>query len=77
MKDYKELEQFKDVPAEEFRKPMLVTTYGSEYDKDLMCVFNYAECPRCQQHTEHYYQAFCNACGQRLDWDYSKMRLRK
>lgn len=77
MKDYKELKQFKDVPAEEFRKPMLITTYGSEYDKDLMCVFNYAECPRCKQHTEHDYQAFCNACGQRLRWDDSKMRLRK
>ena len=77
MKDYKELEQFKDVPAEEFRKPMLVTTYRRDYDRDLTCVFNYYECPRCQHPTEHNYQAFCDACGQRLRWDDSKMRLRK
>ena len=77
MKDYKELEQFKDVPAEEFRKPMLVTTYRRDYDRDLMCYFKYAVCPRCQHPTEHNYQAFCDACGQRLRWDDSKLRLRK
>ena len=77
MKDYKELEQFKDVPAEEFRKPMLITTYRKYYDRDLMCYSKYYECPRCQYPTEHNYQAFCDACGQRLRWDYSKMRLRK
>ena len=77
MKGYKELEQFKDVPAEEFRKPMLITTYIRDYDRDLMCYFKYYECPRCQHPTERYYQAFCDACGQRLCWDDSKMRLRK
>ena len=77
MKDYKYLEQFKDVPAEEFRKPMLITAYKMEYDKDLMCVFTYYACPRCQHPTEHNHQAFCGACGQRLSWDYSKMRLKK
>ena len=71
MKDYKELKEFRNVPAEEFRKPMLIKTFrhyssGNEYP----------DCPRCGAAIERDYQRFCDNCGQRLKWNFSKMKCR-
>lgn len=82
MKDYKELKQFRDVPAEEFRKPMLIKTCHAYYkdsywndDDVLVHVWDwYPLCPRCGVSTDRDYQRFCDNCGQRLKWNYSKMK---
>lgn len=45
-----------------YRKPMQVV----EIRKLSNCFF--AVCPRCQMTLECEYQAFCDRCGQRLNW---------
>ena len=69
MKDYKELKEFRDVPAEEFRKPMLIKTFRHYRDGS-----EYSNCPRCGTAIERDYQKFCTNCGQRLKWNFSKMK---
>lgn len=71
MKDYKELKEFRNVPAEEFRKSMLIKTFRHYRDGS-----EYPNCPRCGTAIERDYQKFCDNCGQRLKWNFSKMKCR-
>lgn len=61
-----------NIPAEEYRKPMLILNYRVyiEGGKEEC----YPECPRCEKPTERDYQKYCSHCGQRLKWNYSKMK---
>lgn len=63
----------------EFRKPMLIKEYrllpsGGNFDVLKLSYDIYPLCPRCKTPTHHDYQKYCTECGQRLAWDYSKMR---
>ena len=69
MKNYKELKEFRNIPAEEFRKPMLVKTFRHYGDGN-----EFPDCPRCGAAIEREYQKFCVVCGQRLKWNLSKMK---
>lgn len=71
MKDYKELKDFRDVPAEEFRRPMLIKTFRRYRGGSI-----YPDCPRCGTGINVDYQKFCSSCGQRLKWNFSKMKCR-
>ena len=71
MKYYKALKEFRDVPAEEFRKSMLIKTFRHYRDGS-----EYPNCPRCGTAIERDYQKFCTSCGQRLKWNFSKMKCR-
>ena len=57
------------IPAEDYRKPMLIKHYYIE-----ACGNVYPLCPRCGAATRADYQKFCTECGQRLKWNYQKMR---
>lgn len=46
-----------------YRKPMLITSGVVHRDDSL-----YAKCPRCNGNIERDYQAYCDVCGQCLDW---------
>ena len=74
MKDYKELKDFRDVPAEEFRRPMLIKTY--RHYSGYRGSGDYPDCPRCGAAIGRDYQKFCDNCGQRLKWNFSKMKCR-
>lgn len=57
-----------------YRVPMMV--------KDMVAFYHFPEddvyyrCPRCQQLLEREFIAYCDRCGQCLDWrDYKKARL--
>lgn len=58
-----------EVPAEEYRKPMLIKHYYVTLHGEI-----YPLCPRCDAVTRSDYQGFCTNCGQRLKWNYSKMK---
>ena len=60
------------VSAEEYRKPMLITHYYIDEDDQ-----GYPLCPRCGAATRSDYQKYCASCGQRLKWNYSKMKPNK
>lgn len=69
------------IPAEEYRKPMLIKTYRVYTHKNLSSLETsehvYPECPRCGVPTDRDYQRFCSYCGQRLKWNFSKMKPRE
>ena len=46
-----------------YRKPMTVHSGIVYRDKSV-----YATCPRCEQTISREYQAYCNVCGQCLEW---------
>ena len=60
------------VTAEEYRRPMLIKHYYVDVHGNI-----YPLCPRCNTATHSDYQRFCTGCGQRLKWNYSKMKPRK
>lgn len=63
------------VKAEEYRKPMLIKHYYVEH-----CEFHdnyYPLCPRCGAATRSDYQKYCTGCGQRLKWNYAKMKQKR
>ncbi|MCD8159739.1 MAG: hypothetical protein LUE61_00825 [Clostridiales bacterium] len=49
-----------------YRLPMTVTDTISYKDRRRTEV--YPICPRCGTVLEREYQAYCNGCGQKLDW---------
>lgn len=63
--------QLKNIPAEEYRKPMLI----KHYYESAHGIFPL--CPRCNAVTTHDYQSYCTQCGQHLKWNYSKMKPNK
>ena len=63
-------------PAEEFRKPMLITHY-IEHTYDIETKDRYTICPRCGAPTRSDYQAFCASCGQALKWGNKRKLKRK
>lgn len=60
------------IPAEEFRKAMLIKHYYIDSADNM-----YPLCPRCGAATRADYQKYCTSCGQRLKWVFSKMRPNK
>ena len=64
---------YKDtVPAEEYRKPMLIThceIIGT------ITPTTFPICPRCGGYIEVDYQRYCSECGQLLKWNCAKMKL--
>lgn len=55
-----------------YRKPMKVAEI-----RELSNSY-FAVCPRCQMTLECEYQAFCDRCGQRLNWrGFRKIQLHK
>jgi len=50
-------------PAESFRQPMRVTEKHLFRDGTV-----YPVCPRCRVTLNREYQAYCDRCGQALDW---------
>jgi hypothetical protein len=66
----------KNIPAEEFRKPMLITHYSADYTVTwAQTTINiWPLCPRCEGTTVCDYQAYCTLCGQRLKWNYRRMK---
>lgn len=60
------------IPAEEYRKPMLIKHYYVDSKSNI-----YPLCPRCNAATRSDYQKYCTNCGQRLKWNYSKMKPNK
>lgn len=63
------------IPAEEFRRPMLITHYIEH--KNNNAIDRYTICPRCNAPTKADYQAFCASCGQALKWGNSKKLKKK
>ncbi len=56
-------------PASEalsYRSPMAVSQL--KYMRSLDGINSYPVCPRCQTTLEREYQAYCDRCGQKLDW---------
>lgn len=49
-----------------FRQPMLVIHIRCYHEHDRVTIF--PVCPKCGISLEREYQAFCDRCGQRLDW---------
>ncbi len=49
-----------------YRLPMTVTDTICYEDRNRM--EEYCICPRCGTVLEREFQAYCNGCGQRLDW---------
>lgn len=68
-----------NISAEEFRKAMLIKTYRiyliGSYPNERE--YKYPECPRYGTPTDRDYQKFCSNCGQKLKWDFSKMKPHK
>ena len=65
----------KDLPttAESYRAPMRVREYRIYSDNSCFSV-----CPRCNSSLEVDYQAYCDRCGQALNWKkYHKAKLAK
>lgn len=54
-----------------YRKPMIVEeaiVFGKAFEDDI-----YYRCPRCQNALDREFLAYCDSCGQCLDWrDYQK-----
>ena len=50
--------------AESFRTPMTVTELHLFRDRSA-----YPVCPRCHMTLDREYQAFCDRCGQALNWN--------
>ena len=59
--------------AETFHSPMSVTAV--RYYPSFPDMFTYPLCPRCRLPMEYEYQAFCNHCGQALDWKHFSKAL--
>lgn len=51
-----------------FRAPMLVTHIRCF--KDVHGLIGFPVCPRCEITVEREYQAYCDRCGQHLDWSH-------
>ena len=52
--------------AEEYRKPLMVV-HARVWNSS-----KYFVCPRCSVTLDREFAAFCDRCGQRLDWKYYK-----
>lgn len=50
-----------------FRIPMTVTHIL--VTRTSLGILTFPVCPRCQISLEREYQAYCDRCGQALDWD--------
>ena len=55
--------------AEEYRRPMLVTHLR------LYSTTSYYICPRCNVTMEREFMAYCDRCGQSLNWKNYKMAV--
>lgn len=64
--------KLKSIPAEEFRKPMTVTHYSPIITPERL--YRKPVCPRCGCIIMETYQSYCAACGQRLKWNYSRIK---
>ena len=60
----------KNVSAESFRLPMVVNEIHLHRNNMAFPV-----CPRCRITLDRDYQAFCDRCGQALDWKQFKHAL--
>ena len=56
-----------NAPAESFRSPMAVNEIHRLHNK-----LTFSVCPRCRLTLEREYQAYCDRCGQALDWKHFK-----
>ena len=56
-------ERGENAPAESFRRPMAVNEIYRLHNK-----LTFSVCPRCRLTLEREYQAYCDRCGQALDW---------
>lgn len=56
-----------DAPAESFCLPMAVSEIHLHRNN-----YAFSVCPRCHLTLDREYQAFCDRCGQALDWKYFK-----
>jgi ribosomal protein S27AE len=59
-------------PAEAYRVPMLIQHYYVDRSGNVFPL-----CPRCGAATHADYQRYCTECGQRLKWNYAKMKPNK
>ena len=57
------------IPAEAYRVPMLIKHYYVNSECGAFPL-----CPRCGAATRSDYQRHCAECGQRLKWNYAKMK---
>ena len=55
-----------DGDAQSYRTPMRVTAVRRYLDCPQL--FTYPICPRCGSTMDREYQAYCDRCGQALDW---------
>lgn len=60
----------KNVSADSFRLPMAVNEIHLHRNNMAFSV-----CPRCRITLDRDYQAYCDRCGQALDWKHFKLAL--
>ena len=60
----------------DYRTPMPVNQVFCMYDSNLGGLTGFPICPRCKISMEREWQAFCDRCGQHLDWqDFAKATI--
>lgn len=70
MKKYTLVQLGRNISAESFRLPMAVNEIHLHRNN-----YAFPVCPRCHLTLDREYQAFCDRCGQALNWKYLKQAL--